>query len=191
MRKIKIIAVSGPSGSGKTTIAKAMLERFEKLSFSVSATTRPIRENETDGKDYYFLGQDEFSEQLKKNELIEFQEVYPGLLYGTLKSEISRISREKKTALLDVDVKGALNIKKIYGLKAFIIFVHPGSIEILKNRLKKRKSEDALSLEARLKRSALEFSYANEFDSIVMNDGRIEKAIIETEKLISHLIDQS
>lgn len=183
--------VSGPSGSGKTTISKAILERFENLDFSISATTRPIRKNEINGKDYYFLSKKEFNTKLKNNELVEYQEVYPGLFYGTLKSEVERIIRNKKIALLDVDVKGAMNIKKIYTGEAFTIFVHPGRVENLKERLKNRKSEDELSLETRLKRAALELGFAKEFDAVIHNDDSIENAINETERIIDALTGKS
>ena len=179
--------ISGPSGSGKTTLARIILDSFDSFSFSVSATTRKKRENETDGIDYYFLNKKDFTAKISQNELLEYQEVYPGLYYGTLKSEIDRINSIHKVALLDVDVKGAMNIKKIYSGEAFTIFVHPGSIEILENRLKERKSEDAAGLAERLKRSVSELDYAPEFDAIVANSGSLENAVSEMKKILSKL----
>ncbi len=181
---IKLVAVSGPSGSGKTTLVHQLLQNHDRFSFSISATTRPQRPNEQHGKDYYFFSPEEFKKKIKKGEFIEYQEVYPGILYGTLKSEIERIHAIGKIAVLDIDVLGALNIKKIYGEKALLIFIHPGSIENLKNRLIHRETESEQSLEKRLHRATKEMEMAFQFDYIIKNDSSLESAYQQFEKLI-------
>ncbi len=167
----KLIIVTGPSGTGKTSIASYLLrELSDWLEFSVSATTREPRQGERHGVHYYFLTVDEFKDLIAKDELIEWEEVYPGKFYGTLKSEIDRIWSKGKAVLLDVDIKGALNIKDKYGNQALLIYVHPGNLETLKERLLKRGTEDEQKLKERLERAKWELSQALKADIIVLND---------------------
>ncbi|HNY01206.1 MAG TPA: guanylate kinase [Bacteroidales bacterium] len=166
----KAIIVSAPSGAGKTTIVKHLLKSLPVLEFSVSACSRTRREEETDGKDYYFISGDEFRNRISRDEFVEWQEVYPGSYYGTLKSEMDRIWSLGKAPIFDVDVKGGLNLKKYFGANGLAIFIHPPSIEELENRLRKRGTESPESLEKRLDKAAYELSFADRFDRIVIND---------------------
>ena len=166
----KLIIFSSPSGAGKTTIVKYLLGVFPELTFSISATTRTIRKGETAGKDYHFFETDHFKSLVKEDAFVEWEEVYPGLMYGTLRSEVTRIWKEKKVAIFDVDVVGALNIKKQYGDKALTVFIQPPSIEALEVRLKSRGTDDDHSLKTRLEKAELELSFAPKFDCIIVND---------------------
>jgi guanylate kinase len=185
----KIIIFSGPSGSGKTTIAKKMLEEFPVLSFSISATTRRPRLNEKDGQDYYFLKLSDFKNSLAKDEFIEYQQVYENIYYGTLKSEINRIWSADKIPLLDIDVFGAINIKKIYGEKALAIFIHPGGIETLRERLLNRKSESPEKMKERVKKAEREIAQAPHFDITVKNDKDLETTIIDVTTILKKFMN--
>lgn len=184
----KIIAISGPSGSGKTTIVKTLLQNFPAFAFSISATTRPIRKNEVDGKDYYFLTANEFKSKIENKELLEYQEVYPDLFYGTLKSEISRMWKENRVPLLDIDVFGALNVKKEFEKESLIIFIHPGSIDTLKERLINRGSESEESFNTRIAKSETELNEAFKFDTIIYNDKNPEDAVNAVAKIVETFI---
>ncbi len=166
----KAIIISAPSGAGKTTIVKHLLEAFPQLAFSVSACSRLKRENETDGVDYYFITPDEFREKICLDEFVEWQEVYPGNYYGTLKSKLARIRINGKIPIFDVDVIGGLNLKKYFGEGALAIFVQPPSIEALENRLHNRKTDSEASLKKRIAKAEKELSLANQFDRIIIND---------------------
>lgn len=166
----KLIILVAPSGSGKTTIARKLLNDFTKVRFSVSATTRPPREGEVDGEDYYFLSKEEFNNKIDNNEFLEWEEFYNGSRYGTLHSEVDKLIESGYFPLLDIEVKGALNVKRQYGTKSVAIFIRPPSLEELKRRLVKRGSENNASLETRLKRAEKELTYANKFDFVVIND---------------------
>lgn len=166
----KLIILVAPSGSGKTTIAHRLLRDFPKIKFSVSATTRNPRKGEEYGKDYFFLSRDEFDQKIKENGFLEWEEFYNGSRYGTLRSEVDKLIESGYFPLLDIEVKGALNVKKIYGAKSVSIFIQPPSIEELKVRLLNRGTEDNASLETRLERAEKELRYANEFDYVVTND---------------------
>jgi len=166
----KIILFCGPSGSGKTTISQYLLKNNSNLCFSVSATTRERRDNEKDGEDYYFTSKQEFQKKITNNEFIEWEEVYQGIFYGTLKTEIERIWKMNKSAIFDVDVMGGLNIKKQYQDKALAVFVMPPSIETLRERLVARKSETPDSLEKRIAKATTEMGYANQFERQIIND---------------------
>jgi guanylate kinase len=179
----KLLIFSSPSGAGKTTIVRQLLENFPQLQFSISATTRTIRKGEEDGVHYHFLTVKEFKHSISDDAFIEWEEVYDGLFYGTLKSELSRIHSSGNVAIFDIDVEGALNIKNQYGPNALTIFIQPPSIEALKTRLVKRGTDDSHSLETRLNKAEFELSYANKFDKIVVNDV-LEIAIHEATDLV-------
>ncbi len=167
----KVVIFTAPSGAGKTTLVRYLLnELTEKLAFSVSATTRPKRYYEEDGKDYYFFEQSFFENKIQEGAFLEYEEVYEGSYYGTLKSEVNRIWANGKSVIFDVDVKGAVNIKKYYGEKALSVFVKPPSYETLEQRLIDRNTESEESLRKRLARVQLEMTYENEFDIAVVND---------------------
>lgn len=178
----KLIVFSGPSGSGKTSIVKALLNKYPDLfGFSVSATTREKRENETDGKDYYFISKEAFEKKIRDGEFIEWEEVYKGLYYGTLKSEVDRLHNAGKHVLFDIDVEGGLNIKRIYKDNALTIFVMPPSLEDLKKRLQLRNTEDEESFNKRVSKAEKEIEKAKFFDVIIVNDV-LENAVSKAEK---------
>ena len=183
----KLVILAGPSGSGKTTVSKHLLTIDERLVFSISATTRQKRSNETDGKDYYFMTEESFNEKLAKDEFVETEQVYAGIWYGTLKSEMERIWQEGKVPMLDIDVYGALNIKKNYAPQALTVFIHPGSVETLIERLKLRATENEESSRKRIHRAEEELSKAPEFDRTVFNID-LEKALVEVEEIINEYI---
>ena len=166
----KIIVISAPSGAGKTSIVHFLLKNQKKLTFSISATSRAKRENEIDKKDYYFLTNEEFKNKIKENDLLEWEEVYDNQFYGTLKSEILRITDSNKIVVFDVDVAGALNIKQQFGQDCLAIFIMPPSLEILQKRLSARGSENEDALNIRLNKAESEISRNLEFDKIVLND---------------------
>lgn len=182
-----IIVFSAPSGTGKTTIINQLLKDFPNLDFSVSATSRPARENEVDGVNYHFLTKDEFKRKIENDDFVEWEEVYGGTMYGTLASEVSRICGTGKVAVFDIDVYGALNIKKKFK-NAFLIFVAPPSLETLKERLENRSSETPESIEKRLNKAEEELSHAKKFDYILLNDD-IEEALIEAKNVITDFLD--
>lgn len=182
--KGKLIIFSAPSGSGKTTIVRKMLENDDfRLKFSVSATSRKKRNNEIDGKDYYFISADEFRQKIKNNEFIEYEEVYKNQFYGTLKSEVDRIINNNNNVIFDIDVVGGLNIKKQFGDIALTVFIKPPSIDELENRLRKRGTEDEKSISKRLAKAEHELTYATQFDKIIVNDD-LQIAYNETEKIL-------
>lgn len=170
--KGKIIILSGPSGCGKSTIIKRIMKQRPDLNlgFSVSATSRDPRPGETDGKEYYFISPEEFRKKIDNDELVEWEEVYSGTYYGTLKSEVKRLVDNGHTVVLDVDVKGGMNIKKIYGEKALSIFVLPPSIEILEERLRGRATETEENIRKRLDKAELEISLSPNYDICIVND---------------------
>jgi guanylate kinase len=181
--KGKAIIVSAPSGAGKTTIVKHLLSVFPELAFSVSACSRPKREKETDGKDYYFITADQFREKIAGDAFIEWQEVYPGSYYGTLKSEMDRIWAEGKTPVFDVDVLGGINLKKYFGAAALAVFIQPPSLEVLEIRLRHRGTETEESLQLRLSKVEQELTCAGSFDRIIVNE-----EITVTSKIATALI---
>lgn len=164
-----IVVLTAPSGSGKTTIARRMLDRFSSMRFSVSATTRPKRSGEVEGVNYHFLSQDQFEEALLDGALVEYEEVYPDTWYGTLKSELESSSRTEPV-LLDIDVEGAMNIKKYYPRQSLVLFIKPPSLDELERRLRARGSETDETLRVRLGKAEKELSYADRFDAIIVND---------------------
>ena len=166
----KLIIFSAPSGSGKTTVVKHLLAKYDNLSFSVSATTRTQRPNDVHGKDYYFFTEEDFRSKIEEGAFLEYEEVYKGLFYGTLKSEVQRIWSENKAVIFDVDVKGGLNIKRYYGDKALSVFLKPPSIEILMQRLTQRDTEVEHQLQERINKAHEELAYADDFDVLIVND---------------------
>lgn len=184
----KLIAVSAPSGTGKTTIISEIIKQENlNLMFSVSATSRPPRNYEINGQHYYFLTAEQFKEKIKNNEFVEWQEVYENQFYGTLKTEIERIFELNKNIIFDIDIMGALNIKKHYPQNTITIFVSPPSMEDLKKRLDNRASETPESTLKRLQRAEFEISFAPKFDFKIIND-KLETAIEETKEIISNFI---
>ena len=179
----KAIIFCAPSGSGKTTLVKHLLKNNSDLGFSISASTRDRRgRTEQDGKDYHFLTPDEFKEKIIHNEFIEWEEVYEGNYYGTLKSEIQRIWDEGKNVIFDVDVKGGLNLKKYFKEKALAIFVKVPSMEILEQRLHGRGTESAESLSRRLFKAKFEMTFQDEFDVVLVNED-LKKSQVEAQRL--------
>lgn len=166
----RLIIVSAPSGAGKTSIVKYVLDNIPQLAFSISATSRSKRENEQNGKDYYFLTADDFKRKLANDEFLEWQEVYPNQFYGTLKSEVERLWNEGKHVIFDVDVLGGLNIKKAFGKQALAVFIQPPTVEALRERLSGRGTENPESLKKRLDKAEYELSFAPQFDTIIIND---------------------
>lgn len=172
----KLVIFTAPSGAGKTTLVRHLVSTIpDELMFSVSATTRHKRQHEKNGIDYLFITKEEFKQRVINNDFLEWQEVYDGNYYGTLKSEIDRILQQGKNVIFDVDVEGATNIKNFYGDKALTIFVQPPSIEALRNRLIGRNSETNDTIEQRVKKAILELEYAPRFDHTLVND-RLELA---------------
>ena len=183
----KIIIFSAPSGSGKTTIVKHLMHQFPELSFSISATSRLPRGQEKHGVDYYFLDAQTFRQKISKGEFLEWEEVYEGTYYGTLKSEVERISAAGKVAIFDVDVVGGTNIKKQFGHNALAIFIKAPSLEILEERLKARDTDSEATIQKRLAKAEKELGYAQFFDKIIVNEN-LEKATHETEAIIEEFI---
>jgi guanylate kinase len=184
----KLIIFSAPSGAGKTTIVRHLLDQDMNLEFSISATSRGKRHTETDGKDYYFLTLEEFRRKIDNNEFLEWEEVYQGTFYGTLKSEVERIRENGMNVIFDVDVVGGCNIKKYYGDQALAIFVQPPSVEELRNRLISRSTDTPEVIEKRVQKAEYELSFANQFDLIIVNE-YLGTAFGEAEKYIREFID--
>lgn len=182
-----LVLFCGPSGSGKTSIVHSLLNAFPQLSFSVSATTRKKRSNETDGRDYHFISITEFKEKIKQNAFLEWEEVYPGGFYGTLKSEVQRISSLGKVAIFDVDVEGGLNIKKQFGNNLLDVFVMPPGIEELKKRLVARATETDETLMARVLRAEKELQYTSRFSHVIVNH-QLEEATEKARNLVFNFL---
>lgn len=185
----KLILFCGPSGSGKTTIVHHLLKKFPMMRFSVSATTRPKRENETDGIDYHFLSPEEFRTKIANNEFLEWEEVYKDRYYGSLKSEVDRILSEGNVALFDIDVVGGLNIRKNYGRQLLDVFVMPPSVDELHKRLVARATEDEESLRKRLDKAEEEMHAAFQFNHVIVNID-LQKAIQEAEEKVFTFLEE-
>ena len=185
----KLIVFSAPSGAGKTTLVKYILKSFSEIQFSISATSRKARGEERDGKDYYFLSNQEFKARIKNDEFIEYEEVYGGNYYGTLKSEVDRIWKDKKIAIFDIDVVGGANIKGMFPDETLSIFVMPPSIDILKRRLIERGDVSKEEIDIRIKKAESELDYASKFDNIIINNDLEESKKIAL-TLIKEFIDE-
>ena len=166
----KMVIVSAPSGAGKTTIVSHITGRIDSLGFSVSATTRAPRRGEIHGKDYWFMTWAEFRKGIENGEFVEWEEVYSGYLYGTLSSEIDRLWAEGRNIIFDVDVKGGINLKRIYGEKALAIFVMPPSVDELEKRLRLRGKDSEEKIRMRVDKAIEEISFASRFDEVIIND---------------------
>ncbi len=188
MAENKLLLFCGPSGSGKTTIVHHLLKTDPRLAFSVSATTRPKRENETNGIDYHYLEEKDFRDRISKNEFVEWEEVYPGRFYGTLRSEIDKIWDAGKTPIFDVDVEGGLKLKENFGENLLSVFVRPPSIEELHKRLTARNSETPESFQTRIEKSEHELTYAFRFDRVIVND-TLKFALKEAKILVADFLE--
>ena len=188
-QKGKLIIFSAPSGAGKTTLVKYVMAHVPGLTFSVSACSRKKRDNETDGKDYYFLSAGEFKEKIDNQEFIEWEEVYSDHFYGTLYTEVEQKRNRGLHVVFDVDVKGGMNIKKIFGDEALAIFIKPPSIDVLKERLLKRATDSEDAIETRIKKAEFELGFEKEFDVTVVNDD-LQKAQEETVRIVSQFISE-
>ena len=187
MKEGKLIIFSAPSGAGKTTIVQHLLTKIPELEFSISATTRKARGDERDGKDYYFISKEEFLHLIAKKYFVEFEEVYSGTFYGTLRTEIERIWKKGKTVIFDIDVEGGLHLKRKYGESALAIFVQPPSLEVLKERLTGRGTDSEEKLQERFAKAEKELNYAPQFDIILKNHD-LQTACVEAEELVKNFI---
>jgi len=185
----KIIIITAPSGAGKTSITHYLLKTIPELIFSVSAATRERREFEEDGVDYYFISQLEFQQKIQHNEFVEWEMVYEGKYYGTLKSELERIWNMKKIPLLDIDIKGAIHVQQQHPQNCLTIFVEPPSVDELKKRLLSRGTETEESLRARISKASYEISFKHSFDKVIVND-HLERACKEAQETINEFIKQ-
>lgn len=186
--KGKLVIFTAPSGAGKTTIVRHLLTKVDDLAFSVSATSRAKRDHEQDGLHYYFLSPVEFRRKIDQGDFLEWEEVYPGQYYGTLKSEIERLWEEGKHIIFDIDVKGAVNIKLNYPEESLAVFVKPPSAEVLFERLQNRGTETPESYRKRVKRATLELSYEDKFDIALLND-KLDVALTEAEKIVTDFLN--
>jgi len=185
----KLLIFSAPSGAGKTTIVKRLLAEYQdKIAFSISASTREPRNGEIDGKDYYFISKEEFLHRIAKKEFVEFEEVYSGTFYGTLRSEIERIWMEGKAVIFDIDVIGGLHLKRKFGENALAIFVQPPTLNVLIERLRGRGTDSEEKLKERIAKADKELAFADEFDVILKNDN-LEEACNEASSLLLNFLN--
>ena len=185
----KLIIISAPSGSGKSTIIGRVIDDPElRLAFSVSATTRPIRGEEKNGVNYYFMTEEEFRSEIEQDNFAEYEEVYPGRFYGTLKREIERINNAGRNVVLDVDVKGGISVKRLYGDHALSIFIQPPSVDVLRQRLESRGTDSPEDIDNRVNKAEYEMSFSPQFDHTVVNDV-LDVAVQEVRQLIDAFVN--
>ncbi|MDQ2752732.1 MAG: guanylate kinase [Bacteroidota bacterium] len=187
MQQNKIIIITAPSGAGKTSITRFLLKKYSALSFSISATTRSPRNNELHGADYYFISVPQFQQHIHNNDFVEWEMVYEGKYYGTLKSETERIWNKNKTPLLDIDVQGAIHVQQQFPGVSLSIFIQPPSVDVLRKRLQNRGTETEESIATRLGKAAYELSFTHAFDVVIVNDD-FELACTETEAAIQEFL---
>lgn len=184
----KVVIFSAPSGAGKSTIVNHLLKKFPELEFSISATSRAPRGNEQDGREYYFFSAERFRQLIAEDKFVEHEEVYPGSFYGTLKSEVERIWAKGHVIVFDIDVKGGVNVKRIFGDKAFSVFIQAPSVDVLRQRLIGRGTDSAEAIEKRVAKAASEMEFAaGKFDYVLVNDD-LETALAEAQKIIGKFI---
>jgi guanylate kinase len=183
----KLIVITAPSGAGKTSITRHLLKTFPELAFSISAATRSPRSYETNGVDYYFIPLEDFKRKIKQKEFAEWEMVYEGKYYGTLKNELERIWNNQQVPLLDIDVKGAIHVQQQYPKSLLTIFIEPPSIEELKRRLESRGTETAESLQARVNKASYELSFKDNFDECIVNDD-FKRACAEAERIVKDFL---
>jgi len=189
MKEGKLIIFSAPSGAGKTTIVHHLLSKMDELEFSISATTRPARGDEKNGSDYYFISKEDFLHRIAKKQFVEFEEVYSGTFYGTLRTEIERIWSKGKTVIFDIDVEGGLHLKRKYENQALAIFVQPPSLEVLIERLTGRGTDSAEKLKERFAKAEKELNYAPKFD-VILKNYELDTACKDAEKLVKDFLIQ-
>ncbi|RYF91193.1 MAG: guanylate kinase [Chitinophagaceae bacterium] len=183
----KILIITAPSGAGKTSITRHLMHRFPQLAFSISAATRSPRSNEVNGADYYFMSEAEFQQKIKNKEFAEWEMVYEGKYYGTLKTELERIWGNNQIPVLDIDVKGAIHVQKQYPINTLSVFIEPPSVDELKKRLEGRGTETEDSLASRVNKAAYEISFKSHFDKIIMNDD-LQRACSAAEEMVQEFI---
>lgn len=183
----KLIIITAPSGAGKTSITRYLLAEYPRLAFSVSATTRPRRDHETDGKDYYFISIDDFHQKIQHDEFVEWEMVYEGKYYGTLKSELERIWQNARFPVLDIDVNGAIHVQQEYADHTLSIFIEPPSIQALQVRLRSRGTETEETLRDRVSKASYELSFKHHFSTIIVNDD-LQRACAQAGKVIAEFI---
>ena len=185
----KLIIITAPSGAGKTSITRHLMKTFPQLSFSISAATRQPRGSEKNGVDYHFISMDEFKEKIQHNEFVEWEMVYEGKYYGTLKAELDRIWQQNKIPVLDIDVKGAIHVQQQYPETSLSLFIQAPSVNELQKRLESRGTETAESLAARINKSAYELSFKDQFNKLITNDD-FHRACSEAEGIVADFISQ-
>ncbi len=185
----KIILVTAPSGAGKTSIIHHLVKTFPQLAFSVSATTRKARVNEVEGADYYFISEESFKQKIHQKEFLEWEMVYEGKYYGSLKEEIERIWSLNKVPILDIDVQGAIHVQQQYPVNTFSLFIQPPSEDVLRKRLELRGSETPESLQARINKSSFEITFRSHFQHVVVNN-HFETACGEAEKIVKEFLEK-
>jgi guanylate kinase len=188
MYQNKIIILTAPSGAGKTSITHFLLKEFPQLAFSISVATRKRRENEVEGKDYYFMTEEEFHKKNKNNEFVEWEMVYEGKIYGTLKSELERIWNNQQVPVLDIDVKGAIHVQEQYPGTTLSIFIDPPSVDELRRRLSSRGTETEESLQTRINKASYEISFKHHFSKIILNDN-FEKACAQAKEAVQQFLE--
>src|SRR5574344_2137423 len=187
----KVLIFSAPSGSGKSTIVNHILGIYpDKMEFSISATSRAPRGNEQSGKEYYFVSPEEFRKLISEDKFVEFEEVYEDHFYGTLKSEVERIWSKGHIIIFDIDVKGGVNLKKLYGTQAMAVFVQPPSLKVLEERLRNRGRDSETAIETRIAKAREELTYAPHFDKVIVND-KLEDSCSQAEKIVTDFYNAS